>query len=68
VEAVSGPDAVGGDHVWCGGFGYPCQAHQDALELGLEQPDALGQLAQREAGDGGQAVVVKTDAERRAGL
>jgi hypothetical protein len=39
------PDAVGGDQVWCGRLGDPGEAHDDALELGFEQLDALGELA-----------------------
>jgi hypothetical protein len=39
-----------------------------ARELFIEQLDALGEFPHSQPGDGGQAVVVDPDPERRAGL
>ena len=47
-------------------LGDALQAHDGVLDLGVEEGDAAREFAQGEADDACQAVVIGSDAERRA--
>jgi len=60
-------DAMHRDQVRCEFVGDALEPHDRALDLRIEEGDARGELAQCQAEDAGEAVVVGADAEGRAG-